>query len=214
MKVVQKSLSDLHKIEKNIRRHSQKQISEYVRSLRMFGQVKPLVVDEAGTILIGNGLYEALLAMGEEKADCYVMAGLSEKEKKKLMLADNRVYELGMTDTDVFDEIIRSLEGDVDVPGWDADLLETLNASIQEVNEMVDSYGSYQPEDIARYNERPSAAANIPSGELQQAPVPLHPATQGNIAPAAQTAEEAQETASARYVICPRCGERIEIGGV
>lgn len=214
MKVVQKSLSDLHKIEKNIRRHSQKQISEYVRSLRMFGQVKPLVVDEAGTILIGNGLYEALLAMGEEKADCYVMAGLSEKDKKKLMLADNRVYELGMTDTDVFDEIIRSLEGDVDVPGWDADLLETLNASIQEVNEMVDSYGSYHPEDIARYNERPPAATNIQSGELQQAPALLHPANQGNISPATQTAGEAPETASARYVVCPKCGERIEIGGV
>ena len=63
MKVVQKKLSDLHKIEKNIRRHSQKQICEYVRSLKMFGQVKPLVIDESGTILIGNGLYEALLAM-------------------------------------------------------------------------------------------------------------------------------------------------------
>ena len=44
------------------------------------------VVDiiECGTILIGNGLYEALLSMGAETADCYVKAGLSEKEKKKL----------------------------------------------------------------------------------------------------------------------------------
>ena len=212
MKVVQKKLSDLHKIEKNIRRHSQKQISEYVRSLKMFGQVKPLVIDESGTILIGNGLYEALLAMGEEKADCYVMPGLSEKEKKKLMLADNRVYELGMTDTDVFDEIIKSLEGDVDVPGWDADLLETLNASIQEVNEMVDNYGSYQPEEIARYNER--SPAEVGSRELQPLSSAPEPHGQRETYPAAQTAEEAPQTAGARYIVCPKCGERIEIGGV
>lgn len=214
MKVVVKKLADLKPMEKNIRRHSQKQITEYVRSLRMFGQVKPLVVDENGTILIGNGLYEALLTMGEEKADCYVMAGLSEKDKKKLMLADNRVYELGMTDTDVFDEIIRSLEGDVDVPGWDADLLETLNASIQEVNEMVDNYGSYQPEDIARYNERKPAAQDARSGELQQPSAPIQPVQPVNTYPEAQTAGEAPQTASARYIICPKCGERIEIGGV
>ena len=100
--------------------------------------------------------------MGAETADCYIMSGLTEKEKKKLMLADNRVYELGMTDTDMFDEIIRSLEGDVDVPGWDAELLETLNATIHEVNEMVDSYGSYDPEDIQRINDRQDAVSGLP----------------------------------------------------
>ena len=212
MKVVVKKLADLKPMEKNIRRHSPKQITEYVRSLRMFGQVKPLVVDENGTILIGNGLYEALLSMGEEKADCYVMAELSEKDKKKLMLADNRVYELGMTDTDVFDEIIKSLEGDVDVPGWDAELLETLNASIQEVNEMVDTYGSYQPEEIARYNGR--RPAEVGSGELQQPSAAPEPHGEAETYPTAQTAGDAPRTASARYIICPKCGERIEIGGV
>ena len=208
MKVTVKKLSELKPMEKNIRRHSPKQISEYVRSVKMFGQVKPLVVDENGTILIGNGLYEALKAMGEIKADCYVMAGMSEKEKKKLMLADNRVYELGMTDTDVFDEIIKSLEGDVDVPGWDADLLETLNASVQEVNQIVDQYGSYQPEDMQRYNDRPQERP------LQQPAVPMQDNGSRNTYPEENAAGDAGNAVSARYVICPKCGERIEIGGM
>ncbi len=214
MKIVQKKLADLKLMEKNVRRHSQKQITEYARSLRMFGQVRPMVVDESGVILIGNGLYEALLSMGEEKADCYVMTGLSEKDKKKLMLADNRVYELGMTDTDVFDEIIRSLDGDVDVPGWDADLLETLNASIREVNEMVDNYGNYQQEDIARYNERAPAQPEARSGALQPPSAGLEAQGHTETYPEAQAAGDALQTASARYIICPKCGERIEIGGV
>lgn len=208
MKVVQKKLSDLRKLEKNIRRHSPKQISEYVRSVRMFGQIRPLVIDENGVILAGNGLYDALVSMGEEKADCYVVSDLTETQKKKLMLADNRVYELGMTDTEVFDEIIRSLGGDVDVPGWDADLLETLNASVREVNAMVDSYGSYQPEDMGRYNREPQ------NGALQQGSDGLQSASLSAAAPEGETQQSAAQSVSARYVICPKCGERIEIGGV
>lgn len=208
MKVVQKKLSGLRKMEKNIRRHSPKQISEYVRSVRMFGQIRPLVIDEDGVILAGNGLYDALVSMGEEEADCYVVTGLTEAQKKKLMLADNRVYELGMTDTDVFDEIIRSLGGDIDVPGWDADLLETLNASVREVDQMVDSYGSYQPEDMSRYRQEGQ------NGALQRPSEPPQPVQPPAACPEAQTAGEAAQTPSARYVVCPRCGERIEIGGV
>ena len=210
MQVIQKKLGDLHKLEMNIRRHTPKQLSEYVRSVRMFGQIRPLVVDDTGAILAGNGLYDALLSIGAETADCYVMSGLSENDKKKLMLADNRVYELGMTDAGAFEEIIRSLGGDVDVPGWDADLLETLNASVQEVNEMVNSYGSFEPEEIARVNarqERPSAAPQPVSGSLT-------PSGQADTYPQAETPPQTAEAAGTRYVICPKCGERIAIGGV
>jgi hypothetical protein len=207
MKVVQKKLADLKPMEKNIRRHSPKQITEYIRSIRMFGQVKPLVVDETGTILIGNGLYEALKSMGEEKADCYVMEGLSASGKKKLMLADNRVYELGMTDTGVFDEIIRSLDGDLDVPGWDADLLETLNASVREVNDMVGSYGAYQAEDMGRFQREGR------NDELQQPAAATSPSPLSDTLPQTNAQQSASQTVSARYVICPKCGERIEIGG-
>lgn len=207
MKVVQKKLSQLRKMEKNIRRHSAKQLAEYVRSVRMFGQIRPLVIDEDGMILAGNGLYDALVSMGEEKADCYVVSGLTDAQKKKLMLADNRVYELGMTDTEAFDEIIRSLGGDTDVPGWDADLLETLNASVRQVTEMVERYGAYQPEDIGRYSREPQ------NGALHTAQQPETPTGQAAAAPAETPPTEALEAQETRFVICPRCGERIEIGG-
>ena len=124
MKITVKKLSELHKPAHNIRRHSEKQLTEYIRSIEMFGQVKPLVVAEDGEIIAGNGLYEALLRMGRETCDCYVMVGLTDVQKKKLMMADNKVYELGFTDVDAIEELVKELDGDVDVPGWDADLLE------------------------------------------------------------------------------------------
>lgn len=77
MNITVKKLAELHKPTHNIRRHSDKQITEYIRSIEMFGQVKPLVVAEDGEIIAGNGLYEALLRMGRETCDCYVMVGLT-----------------------------------------------------------------------------------------------------------------------------------------
>ena len=167
MKVISKPLSELHMMEKNIRRHPEKQIKEYVRSLEMFGQMKPIVIDEAGMILAGNGLFEALRSMGAETCQCYVMKGLSSAQKKKVMLADNRVYELGITDTAIFDEIIKELEGDIDVPGWDADLLEMLNASIADANNIVENYGVYDQSEVEQVASRERVAVNSSA-----APVP------------------------------------------
>ena len=47
MNITVKKLAELHKPAHNIRRHSDKQITEYIRSIEMFGQVKPLVVAES-----------------------------------------------------------------------------------------------------------------------------------------------------------------------
>ena len=212
MKIVRKKLSDLRPVEKNVRRHSQKQISEYVRSLDAFKQLRPLVIDENGTIWIGNGMYEAMKAMGWEYAECEVRTGMTENQKKKMMLADNRIYELGMTDTAAFDEIIRSLGGDIDVPGWEADLLETLNASVQQVNEMVDNYGSYQAEDMSRYSSRRPAETG--STTLQQPAAAPDNVSHALTCPEGQAAADAPQAAPARFIICPKCGERIEIGGM
>lgn len=209
MKITVKKLSDLKPMEQNVRRHSQKQISEYARSLKMFGQVRPMVVDEEGMILVGNGLYEALKSLGEEKADCYVMTGMSEAEKKKLMLADNRVYELGMTDTDVFESIIKSLDGDLDVPGWDEDLLETLNASVREVNAMVDSYGTYDENDVQRYADRRESV----HGSTEEGSGPAQTSGQVHTSPEGNAPAGASEGQTEAFVICPHCGNRIPIGG-
>lgn len=191
MTVIRKPLTELHKPAKNVRRHTEKQIHEYIRSLEMFGQIKPVVIDEAGEIIAGNGLYDALLAMGADSCDCYVITGLSSKQKKKLMLADNRVYELGITDTDVFDELIRELDGDVDVPGWDADLLEMLTASVDDANSMIESYGVYETEAVETVARRERAASAEP---------PKHEQASAGAAPAAP---------ADAFVICPKCGERI-----
>lgn len=217
MKIVTKKLSELHSPEVNIRKHTEKQLTEYVRSIEMWGQLKPAVVDETGMILAGNGLYEALVRMGAETCDCYVMSGLTEAQKKKVMLSDNRVYELGITDMEAFDQIIKELEGDIDVPGWDADLLEMMNASIQEATDMVESYGTFEQPEIDAMNRKqredhipgPPQPPQQPTGGVY---TPVSPPILGGAdAPTEPVSAPEQETGGtgARYIICPKCGEKI-----
>lgn len=204
MEITVRNLSDLRLAEKNVRRHTDKQISEYIRSLEMFGQIKPIIVDETGEIIAGNGLYQALVQMGRETCDCYVISGLTANQKRKLMLADNRVYELGVTDMDVFESIIKELNGDVDVPGWDEDLLEMMTAVTEDIDEIVSDYGNYDEADVSKISER----------TVSSAPQPVTTASQPAVTPAQSAtsptqAADASPAQAQRVIVCPKCGERI-----
>ena len=208
-------LADLRPMEKNVRRHNDKQITEYMRSLEKFQQIRPMVVDETGMILVGNGMFEAMKRMGWETGDCYIVTGLTDAEKTKLMLADNRVYELGMTDMDAFDDIIAGLDGDFDIPGWDDDLLETLTASMAEATEMVQNYGVFAPEEVRRVQdrERETHTEGVPAEPAYQPPqtaqAPAEEATPVPHREDGQVPTAPAEALPGRFIICPHCGERI-----
>lgn len=199
MKTVTRLLSELKRPEKNVRLHTDKQLAEFRRSVEMFGQIRPIVVDEGGVILAGNGLYETLLSMGRTEADCYVVEGLSENEKKKLMMADNRIFDLGVDDMQVFDEFIAELGDDLDVPGFDDELLRSLTADEAEIDEMMSGYGLITEEKKAEM----AGAAETYRQEAEAR------AAQ----PAAATDTDAGRTEDAqpvgKYVVCPKCGEKI-----
>lgn len=210
MKIVTKKLADIRPMEKNIRRHTDKQMTEYIRSIEMFGQTKPILIDETGEIIAGNGLYDALKQMGRTTAECRVMDGLTPAMKKKLMLSDNRVYELGLTDMDVFDEILKELDGDLDIPGWDDDLLEMLSASAAEATEMVESYGTFDQDEVDAMNRRTREEHTPGQGYAEAAQGSAEASEGSSIAPNAPAPPAAtEETEHGMTVICPHCGGAI-----
>lgn len=192
MRIVTKKLSHLRHPEINSRIHPEKQIAEFRRSVAKFGQIRPLVIDERNVIWIGNGLYDAFVSMGWTEAACMVVSDLSESDKKKLMLADNRLFSLGVDDMDAFDAILKELGEDLlDIPGYDDELLETLSASVAEVDEILADYGLISDE---KKEEMAGAAAADPP--VRRRPVqPEHQAEAG---------EE-----DGNVIICPSCGEKI-----
>ena len=148
MNVTRKLLSELRRPERNVRMHTDKQLKEFRRSVEMFGQIRPIVVDEDGVILAGNGLYETLLSMGRTEADCYVVTGLTEAQKKKLMLADNRVFALGVDDLSALEAFVLELKEDMDIPGYEEDLLRAMVMEADEAADTLSEYGTIDEERI------------------------------------------------------------------
>ena len=162
MNVTMIPLAELTPNPKNVRLHSAKQISEYKRSVEKFGQTKAIVCDENKTILIGNGLYEAMKALGMTEAACFIKSGMSESDKLKMMMADNKIYSLGVDNLEMIEGIIAQLGEvkDFDIPGYDADLLETLTFDAVSADDFMGDYGLLDTETkddmkraAARYQE-------------------------------------------------------------
>ena len=142
MKKEQYNLNDLKYPESNVRVHGAKQIEELKRSYNKFGQIRPVVIDNDGVILAGNGLVQALTELGVEKVEVLPMKNLSDNDKKKLMIADNKIYNLGRDDNDALFAMLESLDGDYDVPGFEDDTLKELLADLDDVDDSVMNYGT------------------------------------------------------------------------
>lgn len=207
MEIITMKLVDLVKPEKNVRIHTEQQLKEFQRSVKMFGQIRPIVVDENNVILAGNGLYETLIAMGKETADVYKYDNLTENQKKKLMIADNKIFSLGIENLDTLNSFLEDLQGDLDIPGFDEDILKQMVSEAEDVTEKLSEYGTLDDEEIQSIKESGERKEQqIQKAEAEQAT----PAPQPNAQPQQEMPEDSEDTTEVKkFVICPKCGEKI-----
>lgn len=204
MKITTMKLADLIKPEKNVRIHTEQQLKEFQRSVKMFGQIRPIVVDEDNIILAGNGLYDTLIAMGKETADVYRYDNLTENQKKKLMIADNKIFSLGIENLETLDSFLEDLQGDLDIPGFDEEILKQMVSEAEDVTDKIAEYGTLDDEEIQSIKEN--------AAKKEQQTPDWKPETE---VPGSATSELIQEeqdeetTAIKRFVICSKCGEKI-----
>lgn len=202
MNVVKMPLSTLKRPERNVRMHTEKQLKEFERSVSMFGQIRPIVVDDERTILAGNGLYETLLRMGWEEADVLQMKGLTENQKKKLMLADNKIFGLGVDDLDSFDAFLIDLKDDLDIPGFDENLLKSMVSQAGEVTEKLQEYGTLDESEIEEIKAARERKDLYMSAEPEEDGEEQEDAAEDT--PAVEEREPVRQ-----YVVCPHCGEKV-----
>lgn len=207
MEIITMKLADLVKPEKNVRIHTEQQLREFQRSVKMFGQIRPIVVDENNVILAGNGLYDTLIAMGKETADVYKYDNLTENQKKKLMIADNKIFSLGIENLDTLNSFLEDLQGDLDIPGFDEDILKQMVSEAEDVTEKLSEYGTLDDEEIQSIKESGERKEQqIQKAEAEQAT----PAPQPIAQPQQEMPEDSEDTTEVKkFVICPKCGEKI-----
>lgn len=99
----------------NFRKHNPRNIGLIVDSLQSVGAARSIVIDEHDNILAGNGTVEAAGEAGITKLKIVeadgneIVAvrrrGLTDEQKKKLALFDNRSSELATWDADLLKQI-------------------------------------------------------------------------------------------------------------
>lgn len=210
MKIVKIKLSELKCPEKNIRIHTDKQIQEFERSVKMFGQIRPIVADENNVILCGNGLFATLTKMGYDTADVYKVTSLTENQKKKLMIADNKIYGLGIDDLDTFNKFLADLGEDLDIPGFDENILKSMVAEAEDVTEKISEYGTIDDDEIkaiqASKERKEALMANPPSNEPEESDTTEDTFTNDNNSHQTTPPVPAEMQ---KFVICPDCGCKI-----
>ena len=136
------TLSDLKPDTLNARKHNPRNLSMIEQSLRQVGAARSGVIDEDGTILAGNGTYEALAAAGIERVRVvetdgneWVVVkrtGLTEEQKRALSVSDNRASDLASWDAPTLE-----LQG-IDLQPW---FSEQELRQLQKADELVSPPG-------------------------------------------------------------------------
>lgn len=115
----------------NARTHSPEQITKLRSSLREFGFVNPVIIDQDYGIIAGHGRVMAAKEEGIEEVPCVFVDYLTEAQKKAYILADNRFAQDAGWDEELLRIEIESLQGadfDVSLTGFDPDELADLFA--------------------------------------------------------------------------------------
>lgn len=108
-------IADLVPDPKNARKHTPRNVGMIASALQEVGTGRSGVIDENRRVLAGNATWEALAQAGikrvkvvKSNGEEWVVvqrSGLTEKQKKKLALYDNRTAELSFWDTDALAEL-------------------------------------------------------------------------------------------------------------
>ena len=121
MELIKRKLSEIHPYPNNPRRNDQA-VDAVAESIRQCGYVSPIIVDENGEILAGHTRYKALMQLGRNEAEVVVKAGLTDEQKRKYRLLDNKTNELAGWDFEKLEQELEELDfGDFDFGFGDFD---------------------------------------------------------------------------------------------
>lgn len=109
-----RKLTDIRPYENNPR-NNDAAVPDVIESIKQCGYIAPIVIDEYGVILAGHTRYRAMQELGYTECDVVTVTGLTEDQKKKYRLYDNKTAEMAVWDQKKLSEELC----DVDFQGYD-----------------------------------------------------------------------------------------------
>ena len=120
MELLTVNLHDL-KFYANNPRYTEEAVGPVEESITQVGYITPIVIDESYQILAGHTRWKSLSNLGEEMIDVIMVSGLTEEQKRKFRLLDNKTAEIADWDLDRLQKELDNLDfGDFDF--WSKEL--------------------------------------------------------------------------------------------
>ncbi len=103
---------------RNARTHTKQQVRQIGASIREFGFVNPILIDEANRIIAGHARRDAAVQLGLETVPVIRLSHLTEHQKRALAIADNKLPQNAGWNEEVLAQelkILSEVEVDFDV---------------------------------------------------------------------------------------------------
>ncbi|HBN78635.1 MAG TPA: chromosome partitioning protein ParB, partial [Planctomycetaceae bacterium] len=120
MKIEQWPIKKVKPYENNPRKNDHA-VELVARSIEEYGFRQPIVVDEAGVIIVGHTRWKAANKLKLKEVPVHVATGLTEAQIRAYRIADNKTNELAEWDLDLLPlelAALGDLDYDIDVLGF------------------------------------------------------------------------------------------------
>jgi ParB-like chromosome segregation protein Spo0J len=128
-------------------------VNSIAESLEQFGQYRSIVANQDMTVLAGHHVLQAAKNIGLKKIRIEQVQ-CTAAEAKRMMLADNRLADLGMgADLEQLLEVLQNLDGDLAGTGFDDEYIRMLEEQISgppSLDDLEDEAGEGSPSDFYR----------------------------------------------------------------
>lgn len=169
LSITYRSTAELVPYAGNARTHPEEQIEQLCENIRKFGFYNPVLVDQHGTIIAGHGRIMAANLMGLDRVPTIEIEGLSDEERRALVLADNKIAQNASWDfAKVRDELSALAIADFD--------LKLTGFGDNEINALLESTADILPSqaeaffvDTVEPKQRELPKEN-PNAELERVP--------------------------------------------
>jgi ParB-like chromosome segregation protein Spo0J len=136
MKIINLPVNDLIPYINNQKMHPEEQVKKIAASIKEFGFLVPIIIDENNEVLAGHGRIQAAKLLEMDKVPVIKVTNLTEAQMKAFRIADNKVSESPWDEELVKLElsILDELEFDYSELGFDFDFTIE-DVDIEEENE-------------------------------------------------------------------------------
>ena len=153
------TLTKLVPYANNAKIHNDSHVERIAESIKAFGFVSPVLIDQDYNILAGHGRVLAAQKLEMTSIPCVFIEGLTETQKKAYILADNKLGEIAEWNMDILNEELQKLNEagfNISLTGFDLDneIQQELNGGVEiSIDSLNDERFRYEcPECGFRFN--------------------------------------------------------------